>query len=445
MTNSTGTWLQSLETRTQRARLLAAGADTVYGMLRQYSQERVRWRYSTADEALERSLFARCEPLVDIALASFAASEKIVAQLWQRSCGDHYKDPEMVKGIRLACLSNHTVLTRKFPTAIVGAEDIVRILAAADREEAKALISNDRIEDALLIALYERQEPFAALDEDLWRGLVTQSSHNPRLNGEQEGEFGPELSQDDIHRAIFRLLGAAPVSGPWVVALHYLLESLGPQQEYEPEPGALATVLQRWSAIEVLDKDGAVQSGVYPGLTYADELRCLIGALYGHCRKDGQPLVYGAPAAASLAERCAYYGNGQLSVSEVEKYIQREPFVFAIGACANDGLMARPELRGLLEEAASGRDFKDRYLRILRQYQTRWPHREYAPIAAWLKEENAEPALKAPVPATAESVADLERKLAGVNKGIERIEKSVRLTIVFIAALTAVILVHLMR
>ncbi len=443
MTSTTGKWLVELEKRTDRARLLAAGGQYVYERLRDFSQERVRWRFSTPDEGLERGLLDRADPLIDIALASFAASPTVLTELWRRAAADHYPDPQFRRGIRLACLSNHTVLTDRFPVSIIGAADLERILGAADTEEAYALIRNDKVHDSLLSALFEHREPFAALEDDRWRAFVMQASHNARINDEQEGEFGPNLSQASIQESIFRMLESAPTTGPWVVALHYFLESLDPQQVQEPECSRVDGVLDRWAKVEVLDKDGAIQGGVYPGISYADEFRCLVGALYGSCRKDGDRVVHGSAGAAAIAERCAYYGNAGMTAEEARRFLAREPLVFAFAASCNPALMSRPELRRLIEEGTSGRDFKDRYLSVLGHYQKRWPQHDYRPLAAWLRTEKNESAHAAPAPASAASVAELDQKLARIWTQIQWLQKSAKVAFVGLIALAVLLVVHL--
>jgi hypothetical protein len=447
MNSAAGKWLIELETSTQRARLLASSAYYVYEQLRDQALERARWRFCTPDETLERNLLARGQPLVDIALASFAASAPVVTQLWQRTAGDHYADPQVRKGIRLACLSNHTVMTDHFPASIIGSADLKAILAAPDREEANVLIGNDKIDEQLLVALYGRQDPFDGLEDAAWRDLVMQSSHNNQINGNQEDELGDELSQSAIHQAIFGLLEAAPATGPWVVGLHYFLESLDPQQVTQPPAGRVGAVLARWGHTEVLDKDGTVQSGVYPGLTYADEFRCLVGALYGGGGggQEQPPVIHGSAASPAVAERCAYYGNAALTAAQVEACVRREPVVFAFAASCNLAVMARPELRRLLEEGASGRDFKDRYLTVLHHYQKRWPNDDYAPLAAWLRTEAADAGKQRAAPASAASVAELDKKLANLQAQITWLEKSTRLTFIGLIVLAILDVIHLVH
>ena|GEM_PF-2732433 len=437
MNSASARWLVELEKRTQRARLLTSGADQVYESLRAYSQERVRWRYSTADEELESSLLARGEPVIDIALAGFAASTRIVAELWTRTRGEYYADPQIRKGIRLACLSNHTVLAKDFPASVVGVADLQAILGAENSEEAVAIITNDKVDETFLTALYERREPFAALEESAWRALVVQSRHNALLNGDEAGDFGPDKSLSKLHAAIFHLLETAPVSGPWVVGLHYLLDSLDPQQVRKPEVGRVGGVLARWATIEVQNRDGTVQGGVYPGLTYADEFRCLIAALYGGSVQDGKLLVHGGPLAQGIAERCAYYGNAPLTAEEVERFLQREPVVFAFAASCNLAVMSKPELRRRLEESASGRDFRERYLAVLEHYQHRWPQEEYQPIAAWLQDRAAPDkpgGTTAAIPEMVELDEKLERALAQMQR-LERVTLFTNLGLIAIAIL----------
>src|SRR3954447_15147131 len=66
------------------------------------------WR---EDTALERSLFGRNEPLVDLALAQYGTDQDIVSEIYEKAAatsGDT-ADERFKLGLRIACLSNRRV------------------------------------------------------------------------------------------------------------------------------------------------------------------------------------------------------------------------------------------------------------------------------------------------------------------------------------------------
>ncbi len=339
-------WIENLERRTRHARLQIASPEYVYAELRAYGEEVLNdFYFQYGDKKLENAMLARGEPLIDIALAGFAARAETLAELWNRATMNSYQTESISKALRIACLSNRAVNKHRFPTSAIGESETRRVFASIDDDEALALLSNERMDDNFLVALYEHKEPFASIPEDRWRLLITMTEQNNRLNLQLDTDSGPDFGYGSIQKAIFKLLETAPTTDRWVPVLHHcLLEVLNPEQVASPPPGRIGPVLERWLKVEIIDHKGNIKEGWYTSLSAVDEFRCLIGALYG---KDSNRVIHGNSTAPDVAERCSYYGNAKLTAREIEKYINREGDVFLYAAICNTSVLFDTKLRAL--------------------------------------------------------------------------------------------------
>ncbi len=372
-------WIKNLERRTRHARLQLASPEYVCAELRTYGEEVLSdILFQCGDEKLENAMLARGEPLIDIALASFAARTATLAELWNRGTTNRYQNESVSKAIRIACLSNRAVDKHRFPASVIGENETRRGFASIDNYEADALFSNERIDDDFLVALYEHKEPFDSIPEDRWLYFIARTGENNRLNLLLDTDYGPDLRYGSIQGAIFRLLEIAPTTDRWVKVLHrHLLEALNPAHVVSPSSGRIGPVLDRWSKVEMIDYRGNIEEGQYTSLSAIDEFRCLVGALYG---------IGGAnPTAPDVAVRCSYYGNANLTAKEIEKYADREGYVFSYAAICNTSVLHNTKLRHLIEEKGSGQLFKHRYLRICKLINAYWPNFDPRPTADWMK------------------------------------------------------------
>jgi hypothetical protein len=411
--------LETIETRTRRARLIAASPEYVYADLRDFAKKnstKTGWLGST-DEPLELALLARGEPLIDVALAAFGLEARIVAELWKRTNQGAYKNALFRKGIRLGCLSNCLAPAAKFNYSVLGDEELKVVFESEEIDEQEAVLTNDAIGGQLLPALYTRKGAFANVSDDSWCRMIAQSSRNARINRNEETYDGPDMRLWDIHKGLFALLESAPVTGHWVVALHYLFDSVDPRNVANPESARIRAMLKRWNGVVVMGfKEGEIQSGYSTSLSMADEFRCLIAALYGRSYEDKTFTVLGSPTSEGVAERCAYYGNAKMTADEVRKYIEREKDVFVFAAVMNFGLLHTPQLRQMVEEAGSGQDFRYRYLRLLKHANSGRPSYNLKPISEWMLDDPEPVRPVVAEPATAETIAALDAKLAGMAK-----------------------------
>ena len=123
-----------------------------------------------SDSYLEQSLLARNDPLIDIGLARYAGQEEVVAALYQKSLAkpaDHLQERYFL-GLRIACLSNEVVTNPmvSFLENVLGNEEFARLISEGESDERSALLTNPRIGDEVLEALYKNEGLFGSLSDE---------------------------------------------------------------------------------------------------------------------------------------------------------------------------------------------------------------------------------------------------------------------------------------
>jgi hypothetical protein len=287
------------------------------------------------------------------------------------------------KGLRIACLSNQALDHWDFPTSVIGKEETHRVFFEADWQEADALLCNPKLADDLLVALYQRSEPFAALPDDRWCDLITMSAKNPRLVTRNDTEDGPDFGHRSIQRAVFVLLRTAPTTPKGLHTLYWLLDSLDPQHVLLPE--SIDTELDRWSSVQTAGFRGQPREGHFTVLTIVDEFRCLLAALYGKSRRNDKYDILGKPNDADVAARCAYYGKADLDQKAMKKGYHKDSDVFTFAVLFNDHVLRSVHLRKLLEEEYLCGGLIPRYQKRCIQINKKWPNFNPEPLTEWLQ------------------------------------------------------------
>lgn len=122
-------------------------------------------------------------------------------------------------------------------------------------------------------------------------------------------------------------------------------------------------------------------------MTEREELRCLIGAIYGESYRGKSPTVLGSPDDEDVALRCSYYGNAKLTVNTLKAGYERDKEVFILAALMNDGMFNDRRLRQVFEEECLSGSWRYRYDRRLQQIKKRWPYFDTRPMAEWMVEQ----------------------------------------------------------
>jgi hypothetical protein len=371
-------WSNEQERLTQEARLSVANPEEVLRELKRRAQKpQLLFR---RDEAIEALLVERNDPLINLGLACYGASQEVFVALYKHGLEKPIDaaDERYKRGLRIGCLSNRCVAHSgfDFPRRLVGPEEVNRVLAAGEDEEVEALICNPSVSDRLLEELYTRTGACAALAEERWRSLVYFSHKNKRLGTNKDSDAGPDMWHYRVNLAIFRLLEIAPVETSWLHVLYDLLDQLDFLHVAHPEK--IDTALSRWAQLD--DKfNGKPMEGYFTSLSLKDEFRCLIAALYGCTWSNNKSTVQGSPSSRDVAMRCAYYGNAELSVSGMKAGFARDRSAYVFATMYNNNLLSNHKLRKLFEEGQlelAGSDLTARYLKNFELKRKKWPFLE---------------------------------------------------------------------
>lgn len=176
------------ERLTQRARLHASTPETVFEELKKEGRNSER-ELVLRDGKLEVLLLERNEPLINLGLACYGANRDVYKALYKHGClqARDEADAQYKQGLRVGCLSNQVIgacIISGYPVALIGPEELQRLILHGDEDETAALLSNSSISGDVLEALYTRTGPCATLDEKRWARLVSISSKNERLRNE---------------------------------------------------------------------------------------------------------------------------------------------------------------------------------------------------------------------------------------------------------------------
>lgn len=350
-------WDSTTSPAITRARLKHAAPDAVYDALQAYGwHAHARGLMLNADVKLEAMLEERNEPLIDLGLAKNATDFELLARLYQRArkgSGDAAHD----EGMLIACLSNQVASGMLFTQRMAGIEDseLRRLALEGSNDQIKALMQNPAA-GGVIRDVYAKNEPFDDIPDDRWLLMVQMSAGNRRLNIDDSSVDGPDMLGWDIHKGLSSLLRTAPETEGWVRALHYLLIGLAKDTVRTLEPGELEQILKKWAGVSIhpFGRMDGHEEGLYTKLSFVDEFRCLVAALYGRVFSGKNFEVQGGEAAADVALRCAFYGNGKLSPDQIYQGHERDGDAFVLAAMFNDGLLLDQRSRALFEPMISG-------------------------------------------------------------------------------------------
>lgn len=368
------------------ARLKVAPPDMVYAALRDYGDYIHSQINGTADDSLEATLLARDDPLINLGLAQFGASNTTVAALYKRGFALRSSDLESGRGLQVACLANRIVPQMRFSSFFgdidgIDPVEFRRLANEGDWDEICALLANPSAGEVLQ-ALYNRKPPFDDISDHRRRDLVYASIKNPRINVDKSDVDGPDLLAWDIQKGIYNLLQTAPIEASWQKILHSLLSNIDPSATRIPDTDP-QEVLTRWGELKVentFENQDEDAEGWATSLSLVDEFRCLIAALYGRKFEDKTIKQIGGPDDLDVALRCAFYGNGSLTIDQMRAGYQRDEKVFVFAALLNDSLYYRFDCRAELEGLIFG-NLRFMYAWRCKQIHSRRPSFDLHPIS----------------------------------------------------------------
>lgn len=370
-----------------------ASSDYVIKSLHDYGEKLRANRYGdNANEALARALLERDDPVINIVLAANATSIDVLASLFSKSKVVPIDHAQIcyLKSLRLATLSNdvsQNLWTADFPKRVISEDELAHLLETGDEDEVYALFENKMVDPHLLEDLYGGTGIFQSIASERRRRIVMATTCNKRLTMEQKSEHGPDLSFMRIHRKLHELLATAPVDISWADTLHHLISSLNPFNLPPPDQSVLP-ILERW---KMMDDD---RDGYYTELKLKDEIRCLMGAMYGahYDRKDKnyELVIDGSVMSEDVAVRCAFYGKGKLDESKMAAGYQRDGSAYVLAAMNNQAMLLTQKLRIIFEENHLKGDLRYRYRDCCKHLHANYPYFDPRPLSEWLTDAQRE-------------------------------------------------------
>jgi hypothetical protein len=208
-------------------------------------------------------------------------------------------------------------------------------------------------------------------------------------------------------KLIRRLPGICPA--PWPVVPH---RARSGQRRFS-----------RWEIVlaETNNRNGKKREGFYTSLTFVEEFRVLMAALYGRVFENKTSRVVGSADDPDLILRCAYYGNTALSPEQIRSAFQRDGDAFVYAALYNENLFTKRDCRAELEECLRG-TLRFVYHRRCEQIHQRRPAFDPRPVSetgfAILDD-----VVDAQAPPDPQALPRLEKRVAELQKETSRLSK----------------------
>jgi hypothetical protein len=380
------------------------------------------FRFDTvAIDEMERVLLERKLPLIDLGLARYGRSAKVVGGLFRRSAKE-LTDADIARGVRLACLSNPMEPMSSFSSpGGITMEEFEAVALGDCFEEAQQLLKNPAA-GRLLAKLYSRRAPFDTIPDARFMDLVQFSINNPRISIDESNEYGIDGLGYDIQRGILNLVLTVPIDAQWLRCLHSLLMQLDPGDVATPNETQAREAVSRWASLE-MDEAGsdADKTGCYTDLSLVDEFRCLVAAIYGRwwdpqAKRFG---MLGAPASGDAVLRCSFYGNAttkELSPKVVEAELEHySTQVFAFAALWNNNVLLDKGLRATLESHLH-EYLKSAYVDRCNQLARRYKEFDRRPVSDELSNRTSDAATHT-LDSLASDIAKLDAKLTAAATG----------------------------
>ena len=322
--------------------------------------------HQTGDEHLERALLGRNAPVINLALARNALNSQILKALYvigqSLPIGD--TDAAYKAGLRSACLGNcvgEVSELSAFPVAWIGRDAFCELVQSGDIVECDALLSNPSLSTGHLVNLYQRDGPFAAVDDLRWTQLIEASTKNPRFVTEIDyGADGPDLGFLNLHRAVFQMFSTFPMTWPSTWALTNLFHRLNPFLLHGPDGvESVRMLLNQWRGILIEGFGNKEQEGDYTDLSWMEEMRCLVASFYGRAMTKNADGKYeweylGSVDSPDLALRCGAYGKRPLSTDEMKVGFESDGQAFALAALSNSSTFSDKNRRYFEETCLQG-------------------------------------------------------------------------------------------
>lgn len=336
------------KTLLREAELLAMSPESVASLLKdRANQSKDDALIDVIDEATERALLNRKEPLIDLAIALYGRHIKVIATLFQSAA------PE--SPIRLGCLANiglSGAMFSRFPVQLLGVDaSMVNWLKSAQGVELEALFSNHTLENSFLSAVLGRRHGYSELSDDLLCQIVTHLIQNPRMQTARSDDWMDgygEYIYSSVFDAAWNLALTAPTTRPWSQALGYLFRKLLPDSFSLKNP---LVVAERW---RVSSTDAHLTNDLTTFQLSEDlfSYRCVRQGLARLALSSSRGLVDTLILSDDVAFRAAAYESGELTTDQLREGYKKDGELAFDEAVRNEFLWREASTREALHDIA---------------------------------------------------------------------------------------------
>ena len=317
--------------------LTHASANSVFEWLREQNPcFRYLYLHEEAKE-IETALIERYEPLINLGLALYATglSDETLLSLFRNNG----------KTIKKAALSSVNPFKSVF-SWVESSEVIDEILKSFDEELLAPLLSNESIQDDLLVSLYEREKPFNSLTDEQWLKAIAFTASNPRISTPLD-----ELPFDGfewyryckVFTVGWKLFETLPVNKKSAAVLSHLGEHLVPDKPNDMD--VLATA-KRWEAETEGEIDGLLNSYVKCRYVLAKLIGCGAWAVKDRFGEGIGTEFESLKDNGDLALRLSYYSRFRArKPEEVRTLFEKDNDKFLGVAIYNTNLYRNEDIR----------------------------------------------------------------------------------------------------
>ncbi len=343
--------MSGYKTLIQEAELMAMPPEAVAEFLkRRAGQTKDEARDDPLDEAVEKSLRGRSDPLIELSLARFGRHLDVVSELFQSNGAN--------SPIRLACLANRSLgqeIFSSFPVGLLGREPgpMAEWLLTASDDELCALFENPTLSDSFLRDLLERGRGWEAIPDDRLCRMVSILHRNQRMRTPQDDDHMDgyaEYSYGAVFNAAWKLAETAPTTEAWAFSLGWLYEQLQTVAFSIKEPLKLA---ERWH-IDPDDAEANERQARYHGTGDLGHMERVRKGLARLALSVSSTLLAELLASDDLAFRAAAYASGNLNAEQLQAGYEKDGEIVLTEAVRNRWVWRSQSTRRALHDIAWG-------------------------------------------------------------------------------------------
>jgi hypothetical protein len=275
--------------------------------------------------SLEEMLLDRNDPIIDLGLALYGSTPDVGYAL--------FKKPEIE--LKLATLSGTQVLKAPLDNNGFAKRVLIDLIEENNYHLLNAYFSNDLLPDEILIALYERTEPFDKINDREWVLFCGDTSKNKRLSTPYNSTWMDgwhEYQYNQLFRSAWKLFETFPKTPLAATVLIELASNLVVETPYDSN---VIEIISRWKKENDDDKD------VY------DTARSYGANMIQNFKPEFKELKN----SDDLALRKAYYRNQTwIKPEDVIEGFEKDSIDYIDEALNNMNIFANAEARGALRK-----------------------------------------------------------------------------------------------